>query len=518
MQKSALSKIIVAALGVVCLSSCTIQDLIDAIIGYGQNASNGVSILESGDGYYKPSSTTPYYSYRDIQRNVGLDALPSTGSYNVLVLPIQLSGYPFPSTVFTDLENVLNGNGKEDTGYWESLSSFYNKSSFGKLNLHFDVGEVYSTSYTPKTLYNAFASDRVQASNTMLREAVANYKIHNGNSSTKKYDYDGDGLIDGVIMVYSCPDANSSQAIHSIDGKASLFWAYTYWDYKNASEKKNPSSPVGCTYFWLSYDFIYGPVSTPKVDAHTLIHETGHMLGLDDYYASSTGMYSDYNPTGGWVMMDENILDHDVYSKMALGWTNPYVVTGPCDLSINPSQTSGDCILIPTSSGWNGSSFDEYLLLELYTPTDLNYLDSHTAYKNRQKHYTTYGVKLYHVDARMVKTRVTDQRTWTYADESKFSNSYFYEIGATNCNKSRGYTDQRFDLIRLISADNVNTFTGNQLSDENSLFQTGSSFSMRKYSKYFPNGTTFNNEDSCPFSIEFSEVTSSYAKIKFKLS
>jgi hypothetical protein len=125
--------------------------------------------------------------------------------------------------------------------------------------------------------------------------------------------------------------------------------------------------------------------------------------------------YKNFNPAGGWDMMDENILDHDIFSKMALGWTTPYVVSGDCTLEINPSETKGNCILVAPSS-WNQTAFDEYLLMELYTPTDLNYLDSHTAYSSREKHYTTYGVKLYHIDARVVRySSIT--KTWAFYSE-----------------------------------------------------------------------------------------------------
>jgi len=63
---------------------------------------------------------------------------------------------------------------------------------------------------------------------------------------------------------------------------------------------------------------------SPNIDAHMLVHETGHMLGLEDYYSYS-GLE---NPCGGVDMMDLNVGDHDAYSKMVLGWVNPYVVDG----------------------------------------------------------------------------------------------------------------------------------------------------------------------------------------------
>jgi hypothetical protein len=88
-------------------------------------------------------------------------------------------------------------------------------------------------------------------------------------------------------------------------------------------------------------------------------------------------------------MMDENVSDHDIATKFALGWLHPYVVNGACDLTLRPSQTTGIAYCFPLKEArWNGSAFTEYLLLELYTPTGLNELDATTAYSYHPQGYT----------------------------------------------------------------------------------------------------------------------------------
>ena len=96
------------------------------------------------------------------------------------------------------------------------------------------------------------------------------------------------------------------------------------------------------------------------------------------------------------IMMDFNIIDHNAYSKYALGWIKPYVVTGATTITLKPSATSGQAILLPTSTnGWNGSAFDEYMLLEFYTPTLLNKKDSDSAYPdNEQRGFTVNGIRM----------------------------------------------------------------------------------------------------------------------------
>ena len=67
----------------------------------------------------------------------------------------------------------------------------------------------------------------------------------------------------------------------------------------------------------MSYDFCRGlGISSldKDGDAHTAIHETGHMLGLSDYYATTTDGDTSYNAVGTYDMMSANFLDHALSS------------------------------------------------------------------------------------------------------------------------------------------------------------------------------------------------------------
>ena len=60
-----------------------------------------------------------------------------------------------------------------------------------------------------------------------------------------------------------------------------------------------------------------------KVDSSIYIHETGHLLGLSDYYNTEKkkqGYY--YQPTGFFDLMDSNQGDHTALSKYLLNWTS----------------------------------------------------------------------------------------------------------------------------------------------------------------------------------------------------
>jgi len=442
--------------------------------------------------------------------------LPSLGQHSLLVLPIELSGYPFATSTLQDLVTVFNGAGSSATGYYESVSSFYAKSSYGALNLSYTVAPKYVSSYTPSTLY-ALNSDPTDGSTSMLRSALSYYKSTSGDDC-RRFDSDSDGLIDAVILIYSCPDNSRDPTIKSLD-KADLYWAYCSWDFAKKNEA-SVASPIGNAYMWASYDFMYIGATSPSVDAHTYIHESGHLMGLPDYYCydtasnPTTGKRSHPSPLGGVAMMDENVSDHDIATKFALGWLHPYVVNGACDLTLRPSQTSGDCLLFPAKgSTWNGSAFTEYLLLELYTPTGLNELDATTAYSYHPQGYTLPGVRLLHVDARIV-----DWSSGAYEEDPQgsFISGHFYGVGANNTPSRRHgeASTGNYDAIKLLQADGSNSLSyGSGKGKNTNLFATGSSFALKTFAQDFPKGAYFNGGESLNYQINFQNVDSTSVHI-----
>jgi M6 family metalloprotease-like protein len=435
--------------------------------------------------------------------------LPSRGQHSVLVLPIELSGYPFAASTLADLATVFNGAGSSATGYYESVASFYAKSSYGALSLTYTIAPKYVSSYSPSTLY-ALNSDPTDGSTSILRSALASYKQSSGDNC-QAFDSDSDGLIDATILIYSCPDNSRDSAIQSLD-KADLYWAYCSWDFAKKDEAST-FSPIGNAYLWASYDFMYIGATSPHVDAHTYIHESGHLMGLPDYYCydtvsnPTTGKRSHPSPLGAVAMMDENISDHDIATKFALGWLHPYVVTGPCDLTLNPSENNGDCLLLPAKgNSWNGSAFTEYLLLELYTPTALNALDATTAYSYHPKGYSVPGVRLLHVDARIV-----DWSSGAYEEDPQgsFISGHFYGVGANNTPSRRHgeASSGNYDAIKLLQADGTNSLSyGSGKGNDTNLFGSGSSFTMSAFAKDFPKGALFNGGESLNYQLTFQSV------------
>jgi len=485
----------------------------------------------------------------------------SDSAVNTLVIPLEMTDFPFSSTqhganFLNALNNIFNGNGEQDTGYWESVGSYYRKSSMGKLNFNFEIAPIYSCGKTSQEV-----NDLVTTSNAsyyiscqMVEDAIANYKAVNGTDSTKKFDNDGDGYIDGLWVVYSAPDYAHSSTIGKYSNK-DTFWAFCTDKQTNAA---NVDSPTLHSFGWASQDFMNEGVVAPKVDAHTFIHETGHLLSLTDYYSYDITSSSSSGCQGGLAMMDLNIGDQDSFSKMALGWADPYVVTEDCVVTINPNESSGDCILLADS--WNGTVFDEYMLFDLQTPTGLNAADSTASYSSRPLYFNKPGVRAYHVDARVGQLKhlypnelsgVTKEGTYWVTEDNQ-SDYYLsddqvktlaaagslprmssdktidvnkrasgYEVINGNCASraelsQKPYTDNR--LLTIVTRDSVNCETDLKFASASSLFQKGDSWDMtRKGSKYF---TTvpgkFNNGNALKWVVTVLDCTATSATLQFR--
>lgn len=500
--------------GMLTLTSCEIPFFSFPMPSYGPiDPSTSVSFdtsKEEVSGTYLCSSK---YIQKQIGDTTGEFCLNSLGNQNMLVIPVTVKGYERNATENNRarLEKAFFGDSDETS--WESLSSYYKKSSFGRLNISGTVSDWYECGYTANQIASLTGggqySDAFDPTWTILEKAVAWYKQTTG-SDCKEFDNDGDGYIDGVWLVYSAPDYSNNATLDS-----NVFWAYTYADYQMDPKV---SSPVGYHYCWGSYDFMNEGYGSGGIDAHTFIHETGHLLGLDDYY--------DYNEVGtpmGYIdMMDGNIIDHCAYSKFALGWIDPYVVTDSCEIVLKPSSTTGQAIILPTNGGFNGSAFDEYIMMEFYTPDVLNAKDTASSYTNGLRGFTERGVRIYHVDARMATSRYNmttgSWSNYSYTDVLKNTNVDATVVAHSNTPstmryESYNYLNPQYRLIQLIDCAGRNFAKSGKVADNNILFQNNDTFSFASYKSQFPSSSAMNDGTSLSYSATFKEMTEESIKV-----
>ncbi len=473
------------------------------------------------NSYYIPETYSKDYTAQfrsHLWENERTINLRSTGEQRLLVIPVQVNDFPASAlTGGIEGSRILIQNaffGQASKTQWESVASFYNQSSYGHLQLKGAVSDWYDSGYS-KAQLSALADSKGKTfvSEKLLEEALDWYKTT--YDDILDYDGDHDGFVDSVYLIYSAP----------YQTRSSLFWAYTSFD-TGGIGSTHLLDPVANAYAWSSFDFLN--VFNNKPDAHTLIHETGHLFGLADYYNTSSSVLSypgdgsqyanTYGPTGRVDMMDYSVGDHTVYSKLAMDWTRPKVVTDSGTLTLRPFAWEGDSILI--KNDWNGSAMDEYLALEFYAPTGLNYADAKQAYGSVRL-MGDYGVKVYHVDARLGYYRTDSSGTFLgYVDETEITDlpldvqqngTYYQKVAHTNTYST---SENGYPLYHLLESSGENTFlTGNSATNA-TLFKAGDSFGTSTFSDFAfhdgtPLGYTFTVDRLTTY-----QVTLSFTKIE----
>lgn len=390
-------------------------------------------------------------NYSLLQDELDYIGIPSTGDVKVLVFAVDFSDSPAnnPTSILADLELAFNGNSSELV--FESLNSYYLESSFQKLNITADIFGFYRASETSSYYENE--NDRLYETDPITGESVYNdttyvesdlifelLTYYDDIIDYSEYDSNQDGFIDGIYIVYNHPV--------SFNSGSDLWWAYQYYYmYQDTFDGVSPDY-----YVWSGVDFLYE--GTDPVNARTLIHETGHMLGLEDYY----DYYPDdlYNSGGlGTYMMDYAIGDHDPFSKILLGWITPKVIESSMTVEILPHLENGDVLLVIDQ--WNNTIFDEYFLITYYTPTGLNYLD-------QDYMFTTPGIVIFHISA--------------VIDNGYNQDSYYYSIFNNN------NTDSLNKLIKIVEADMGGDIDIYQIVENSDLFLIGDKFGLDIYDDY----------------------------------
>ena len=268
--------------------------------------------------------------------------LPTSGSPNVLVLLVEFPDYPhYANQTQADVDDKFFQDGAGNYPY-ESVHNYFDRASYGALDIQGNVLGWYTAAHN-RSYYEALGMGYGQEA--LFMEAL-DYFNAQGHDFTQ-YDNDGNGTLDSVYLKYTGPDT----------GWSGFWWAYkyTWW--------ANPSYTIDGKYLDT---YVFGWIANPEdddYDQHTDIHETGHALGLPDYY--------DYDDTvgpdgglGGLDMQHDNVGDWNCFSKFLVDWITPTtIVAGSQTLTLNPSGTSQDCVLIMPGVT-PGEIFDEYFMVQ----------------------------------------------------------------------------------------------------------------------------------------------------------
>ena len=365
----------------------------------------------------------------------GIDNItPSTGDVKALVLVSEFTDYQYTEDFKTEFEKRVFASDSnpdykklendalstpESSNYpYDSLRGYYQRSSFGKLNFY---GEFHD--FTAKHNREWYEQgDPVTQDNTVLYQDAVNSWVesilaeeaHKGDGKSnleylddrlKEFDSDGDFQIDACYFL--CAGGNTG-------------WGNRWWSYRGGSEIKIGSYRLSRFVQLVDSVSNAGVAGADSVDDYiqTMIHETGHSLGIDDYYSYTTGNNEGDDPKL-WTdaMMFGNTSDQDGFAKMLLGWIpkdKVWVITDKqvynpgtkqwdaydtesYTLALGSYARTGDlALIIPKKNeteGWDWL-YDQFIMVEYYK-NELN--DNIKPTKTDTRPVTEDGLRIFHI-------------------------------------------------------------------------------------------------------------------------
>lgn len=250
-------------------------------------------------------------------------------------------------------KKIINGENFSDEalGFKGSVRDYFKAQSGGQFEIDFDVvGPVdLPNGYAAYGKNDASGRDQADLVFPMVEQAVSLAKDQ--VTDWKQYDWDGDGLVEEVFVLY----AGHGQATYPQDPDL-------VWPHKAAIDPLEVADGVKVSVYACSCEL----GETEAIDGiGAFCHEFSHCMGLKDHYDINGKGYG----TGFWDIMCYGCYngnsfvpaEYNSYEKMFCGWKEPVVLNAQPQKIENMKAIAdgGDTYII-----YNDGNENEYYMLE----------------------------------------------------------------------------------------------------------------------------------------------------------
>ncbi len=249
--------------------------------------------------------------------------------------------------------NILNGIGfTSKEGFIGSVSDYFRDQSGGLFNLVFDVVGPYPLMYDAKYYGENDSDDNDKHPEKMVKEMciAADEEVNFAD-----YDWDGDGEVDEVFVVY----AGKGEAD---GGGDDTIWPHM-WSIREATGSYLELDGVKINIYACANELKSGG----RINGiGTFCHEFSHCMGLPDFYdifyKGNFGM-SDFDLMSGGSYNGNSFCPagYSAYEKMVCGWQDPIVLSDE-DVEVDhllPLSEYGESYII-----YNDRHHEEYYMIE----------------------------------------------------------------------------------------------------------------------------------------------------------
>lgn len=280
------------------------------------------------------------------------------GTKKGLIILVQFTDSKFKSGHDLALyERIANDENYSGNNFRGSIKDYFKAQSHGQFELDFDVAGICQLQH-PYAYYGKNSNDNDVRAGQMVAEACL--WAHEHGTDFSKYDWDGDGEVDQVFVLY----AGHGEA--SYDKDPDTIWPHMF--YLSASDYGKPLSLDGVTVdTYACSSELNGDGNLDGIG--TFCHEFSHCMGFPDLYDTSSD--------GGWFGMGDFDLmcsgsyngdskcpaGYSAYEKAECGWLTLKDMTNieqeTSIAGVQPMSADGDAYVIK-----NKGHEDEYYILE----------------------------------------------------------------------------------------------------------------------------------------------------------
>lgn len=252
-------------------------------------------------------------------------------------------------------DRMMNSEGFSEDGCIGSARDYFISQSDGQFRPTFDVvGPVTLPRTSEYYGKNSIYTNADENSDKMISDACVEAHDKLGVDFSK-YDYDGDGYVDMVYVIFAGYGENAG-------GGANTVWPKK-WNLTQAGNNLRLDGKI-VDVFACSAE-LFGNMGKQSSAIGTFCHEFGHVLGLADHYSTTDSR--SYH-LGAYDLMDYGAYNNDsrtppsynAFERMTVGWLTPDELTKAEDgLTLSDIQETNKAYRISTRG-----NADEFYLLE----------------------------------------------------------------------------------------------------------------------------------------------------------
>lgn len=236
-------------------------------------------------------------------------SFPTKGERKALMLLIEYPDLPHTNEL-VELKDQMNAVNNGGTG---SFRDYFLETSFGQLDVKTDVLGWYTALHETEYYGKQNGYERAQ---DLIAEAVDSAEAAGVDFS--QYDNDGDGVVDGIIVVHSGLGAEQGNQLKYI-------WSHRW---SLGGKSRNYDGVVIDDYMMNPERRTWG-----MTGIGVFCHEFGHGLGLPDLYDTDSGNGNSEGVGewsvmggGGWLDSEKTPCHFDSWCKTSLGWQQPKII------------------------------------------------------------------------------------------------------------------------------------------------------------------------------------------------